>query len=269
MDSSSHKISLGEAVSQFLGGLTPEEAKINQQVLCQFVRWFGRERCLADIRAPEIANYSGRIPTTDADNAKKQNIIRGFLTVARKKGWTENNLSVHLKARKGKTQKVAGNRQGLPETVSLTQRGYDEMNRELSALKERRPEIIEDIRWAAADKDFRENAPLDAAREQLGYIEGRIRGLEETLKLASVIDDRVAVTHRADIGDCVLLIGLDSGEEVGYTIVSPKEVDPARGRISNTSPLGRAIVGRGEGEIIEITVPAGILRYRIEKVGRW
>jgi transcription elongation factor GreA len=79
----------------------------------------------------------------------------------------------------------------------------------------------------------------------------------------------VAVTHRAGIGDCVLLTGLDSGEEVGYTIVSPKEVDPARGRISNTSPLGRAIVGRSGGEVIEITVPAGTLRYRIERVGRW
>ncbi|MCJ7763625.1 MAG: transcription elongation factor GreA [Dehalococcoidales bacterium] len=269
MDSSSHKISLGEAVSQFLGGLPPEEAKISQQVLYQFVRWFGRERCLADIRAPEIANYSGRISATDADHAKKQNIIRGFLALARKKGWTENNLSVHLKAKNGKPHQVAGNRQGLPETVSLTQRGYDEMNRELSALKERRPETVEDIRRAAADKDFRENAPLDAAREQLGYIDGRIRGLEETLKLASIIDDRAATTHQAGIGDCVLLIDFDSGEEVGYTIVSPKEVDPARGRISNTSPLGRAIVGRDVGEVIEITVPAGTLRYRIERVGRW
>jgi len=267
MDSSSHRISLGEAVSQFIAGLPLQETKVGQRVLYQFVRWFGRERCLADIRAPEIANYSGRIPATDADHAKKLNVIRDFLTVARKKGWTENNLSVHLKTSKGKQQPAAGKRQSLPENVSLTRQGYDEMNRELSALKENRLETVEDIRRAAADKDFRENAPLDAAREQLGHIEGRIRELEETIKLASVIDDKVEMVHRAGIGDRVLLVGLDSGEEVHYTIVSPKEVAPALGRISSSSPLGRAIVGRGMGEVIEITVPAGTLRYRIEKIG--
>ncbi len=262
-------MNLGEAVSRFLSGLPPEKAKVSQRVLYQFVRWFGRERCLADIRAPEVANYSGRIPATDAGHAKKLDIIRDFLTGAKKKGWTDNNLSVHLKAKKGKSRQVAENRQGSLKTISITRQGHDEMNLELSALKERRIETVEDIRRAAADKDFRENAPLDAAREQLSHLERRIRELEETLKLASVIDDRAAVTHRADIGDCVLLIGLDSGEEMNYTIVSTKEVDPARGRISNTSPLGRAIVGRGRGEVIEITVPAGTLRYRIEKVGRW
>jgi len=268
MDKSIYKISLDEAVSQFLAGLPSEEAGVSQRVLYKFVRWFGRERCLADIRAQEIANYSGRMTATDADNAKKLSMIRDFLAVAKKKGWTKNNLAVHLKAKKGKPKQAAANRRGSSETISLTRQGYDEMNRELSVLKERRPEIVEDIRRAAADKDFRENAPLDAAREQLGHIEGRIRELEETLKLASVINDRAEVVHRVDIGDCVVLAGLDSGEEVKYTIVSPREVDPAKGRISNSSPLGSAIIGRGRGEIIEIKVPAGTLRYRIEKVGR-
>jgi len=260
-------MSLSEAVSRFLAGLPPEKAGVSQVVLYQFVRWFGRERCLTDIRAPEIANYSGRMPTTDADHARKLNIIRDFLTGARKKGWTENNLSVHLKAKKGKLQTVNENRRDLPENITLTRQGYDEINRELSMLKEKRPGIVEDIRRAAADKDFRENAPLDAAREQLGHIEGRIRELEETLKLASVIDDKAAVAHQADIGDSVVLVAIDSGEEVNYTIVGPREVDPARGRISSSSPLGRAIIGRSCGEVIEINVPAGTLRYRIERVG--
>jgi transcription elongation factor GreA len=259
---------LEEAVSQFLGGLPLDKAEISQRALYQFVRWFGRERCLADIRAPEIANYSDRITTTDTDHAKKLNIIREFLAVARKKGWTENNLSVHLKAKKGKPPPVKENRRDLPETISLTRQGYDEINRELLELKKKRPVIVEDIQRAAADKDFRENAPLDAAREQLGHIEGRIRELEETLKLASVIGDKAETTHRVDIGDSVVLVGIDSSEEVSYTIVSPREVDPARGRISSSSPLGRAIIGRSCGEIIEITVPVGTLRYRIEKVGR-
>jgi len=262
------RISLGEAASRFLGGLPSEEVAVSQQVLYQFVRWFGRERCLADLAAPEIDNYCGSIPATDADCNKKLDIIRSFLASARKKGWTKNNLAVHIKAKKGKSRTVAGTGQGLPETIALTRDGFDEMNRELATLRGKRLETIDDIRRAAADKDFRENAPLDAAREQLSHLEGRIRELEETLKVATIIDDRAEVARGAGVGDSVVLVGLDTGEEVHYTIVSPKEVDPDRGRISSSSPLGRAIVGRGRGEVIEITVPVGKLRYRIERVGR-
>jgi transcription elongation factor GreA len=262
------RISLGEAASRFLGGLPSEEVVVNQQVLYQFVRWFGRERCLADLAAPEIANYSGSMPATDADCNKKLDIIRSFLASARKKGWTKNNLAVHIKAKKGKSRSVAGTGQGLPETIALTRDGFDEMSRELATLKGKRLETIDDIHRAAADKDFHENAPLDAVREQLSHLEGRIRELGETLKVATIIDGRVEVVHRVGVGDGVVLVGLDTGEEVHYTIVSPKEVDPDRGRISGSSPLGRAIVGRGRGEVIEITVPVGKLRYRIERVGR-
>lgn len=268
MDKSSNRISMSEAVSKYLGGLPPEETGTSQQVLYQFVRWFGRERCLSDIRPPEIANYSGKIPATDADSARKLGIIRDFLAAAKKNGWTGSNMSVHLKFKKAKAQQAESGRKNAPEAISLTRQGYDEMKQELAELKEKRPQIVEDIRRAAADKDFRENAPLDAAREQLGHIEGRIRELEETFKLASVIDNKAESAQCVGVGDCVVLVSLDSGEEANYTIVSPREVDPARGRISNSSPLGRAIVGKSCGEVIEITVPAGKLSYRIEKIGR-
>lgn len=267
MDSSNDTMKLGEAASRFLAGLQPEEARSGQQVLYQLVRWFGRERYLDDIKPPEIAKYSDSIPATDTDNARKLSLVKDFLALARKKGWTRNNLSVHLKARKGKPKLEADNRRSKIEVISLTRQGYDEIKQELVELKKKKPGIVEDIRRAAADKDFRENAPLDAAREQLGHIEGRIRELEETLKRASVIDGRAEKAHRIGIGDCVLLVGLDSGEEDKYTIVSPREVDPAQGRISSSSPLGKAIVGKSCGEVIEITVPAGTLRYRIEKFG--
>lgn len=262
------RISLGEAASRFLGGLPPGEAAVNQTVLHQFVRWFGRERCLDDLAAPEIDNYCGSISATDADSNKKLDVIRGFLVEAKKNGWAKSNLAVHVRVKKGKAGPVAGTVQCPQEKFALTRDGFDEMNRELDNLEKKKLETIDDIRWAAADKDFRENAPLHAAREQLGHIEGRIKELEETLKVATVIDDQPEVTPGAGIGDSVILTSLDTTEEVRYMIVSPKEVDPARGRISSSSPLGRAIVGRGRGEVIEIRVPAGTLRYRIEKIGR-
>jgi transcription elongation factor GreA len=264
----SQKISLGEAASRFLGSIPPEKVTVSQQMLYQFVRWFGRERCLDDLSVTEIANYCGTIPTTDADCSQKLDIIRGFLADARKKTWTRNNLAAHIKTKKGKSRTATVTGRGSPEAVILTRDGFEEIIRELGALKEKRLETIEDIRRAAADKDFRENAPLDAAREQLSHIEGRIKEMKETIKVASVLDDQPEPTRGVSIGDSVVLTCLDTGEEVRYTIVSPREVDPARGRISGLSPLGRAIVGRGSGNVIEIVVPAGKQCYRIEKFGR-
>jgi transcription elongation factor GreA len=141
------------------------------------------------------------------------------------------------------------------------------MEKEMAVLKSKRPQIIDEIRRAAADKDFRENAPLAAAREDLSYLEGRIKKLEEMLKSVVLIDDQPKLIPKAGIGSSILLLDLVSGEELHYTIVSPGEVDPAKGKISNASPIGKAINGRTQGDTIEIKVAVGRLCYKIKQVG--
>ena len=148
----------------------------------------------------------------------------------------------------------------------MTQQGYDELKNELAALLSKRPEAIDEMRRAAADKDFRENAPLDAAKERRGHLEGRIMELEETLSSAVTIDGKREGTLKVGLGDSIVLEDLVSGEELRYTLVSPREVDPAKGKISGASPIGRATIGKGEGEAVEVTVPAGRLRYRIKQI---
>jgi len=127
---------------------------------------------------------------------------------------------------------------------------------------------VADIKRAAADKDFRENAPLDAAREQLSYLEGRLKELEAVLKAAVITEAGVEASARVGIGSSVVLRDLDSGQELTYTLVGPRDVDAARGRISSASPIGRAILDKSSGQVIEIAVPAGKMRYRIERTGR-
>jgi transcription elongation factor GreA len=260
-------MSLGDAAGSFLASLPAGEREISRQVVYGFVRWFGWKRPLVRLTAPEIANYAGRLSSSDTDHVKKLNLVRDFLAHARKAGWTKSNLTLHLKAKKGKGKATSRSRQVLPETIALTQHGYDEMKKELEALKSRRPQIIDEIHRAAADKDFKENAPLAAAREDLGYLEGRIKQLEEMQKSAVLIGDQPKLTHKASIGDGITLLDLVSGEELHYTIVSPREVNPAKGKISNASPIGKAIIGRAQGDSIEIKVPAGRLRYKIKQVG--
>ena len=266
MSSDGENLNLGEAASRFLAGLSPEESRSNQQEIYKFVRWFGGGRPLAEINAAEVANYAERLSLSDADYMKKLELVRAFLAYTRKKGWSQTNLATHLKARKTKTKLQTSSRHRQSETVLLTREGYAELEAELSTLYSKRVESIDEIRKAAADKDFRENVPLAAAREQRSQLEGRIMKLEETLKSAAIIGEKQNATFKASIGDSVVLSNLGSGEELRYTIVSPSEVDPAKGKISSASPIGKAILGKGEGEVVEVSAPAGALRYRIKRI---
>jgi len=261
-----NSLRLGDAVAYFLAGLSSDKKEVSQPEINKFVQWYGRERPLASLAAPEIANYAERLSLSDAGYSKKLEIIRTFLTYARKEGWSKANLAIHLKTKKTKASAPASTSQGVRETISLTRQGHAEIEAELAELKIRRLEVIEEVRRAAADKDFRENAPLHAAREQKGHIDGRIRDLEETLKSAVIIGEEKGNSLKAGIGDSVVLYDEASAKEMSYMIVHPKEVDPSKGKISSESPIGKAIVGKSEGTLVEIAVPAGKLRYRIKQV---
>ena len=265
-DGDSRVPGLGEAAGRFLTKLSPGERETSQQEVYRFVRWYGWERTFAGLTAPEVANYAERLSLSDTDYVKKLELIRAFLVYAKKEGWSKANLAIHLRTRKAKGGTQASGRRGLPDTVSLTRQGYAELEAELAELKDKRHQVIDEMRRAAADKDFRENAPLDAAREQRGHLEGRIKELEATLKAAAVIEKEEKDTLKAGIGTSIVLCDMASGDEMHYTIVHPKEVDPTRGKISTASPIGRAVIGRGEGEVVEVTVPAGKLRYQIKRV---
>jgi transcription elongation factor GreA len=266
VESAQRSPTLGEAAGLFLATLPPQEKEVSQPEVYKFVRWYGWDLPLQELRAPEVANYAERLALSDTDYAKKLEPVRAFLAYAKRMGWSRTNLAVHLKAKKAKAGAQTPARQGLPEAISLTQRGYAELEAELAALKRRRPELVEEISRAAADKDFSENAPLAAAKEQLGHLEGRIRELEEILKTAKIIDEAPRSDLKSDIGDRIIVCDLSSGEELRYMIVDPKEVDPTQGKISCASPLGRALIGRSEGDIVEVSVPAGKLRYQVKRV---
>jgi len=245
---------LNEATTRFLVSLSPEERQASQNEVYKFVRWYGGERSFAELKAPDIAHYAERLS------------LSGFLVYAKKKGWSKSNLATHLKAKKTKTPPKSSLPHNLPEAIPLTQQRYTELEAELAGLRDKSSQLIDEIRRAAADKDFRENAPLAAAREQRGHVEGQIRELEETLKSAIIIDKAEKTNLKASVGDSIILRDLASGEELHYLLVSPREVDPAKGKISIASPIGKAVTGRRQGEAIEVAAPAGNLRYQIEQI---
>jgi len=144
------------------------------------------------------------------------------------------------------------------DRTPVTKEGYESLKKELENLKRvERPENIKAIEEARAHGDLSENAEFDAAKERQGFIEGRISELGFKLATADVILTEKLPKDRAVFGSKVLLENIDSGEEVEYRLVGPDESDIEKGRISVSSPLGKAILGKKPGDELTLIVPGG------------
>ena len=147
----------------------------------------------------------------------------------------------------------------------MTARGAEALRNELKKLKTQdRPNIIKAIAEARGHGDLSENAEYHAAREQQGFIEGRIGEIEGKLANAEVIDPaQLPNTGKVVFGAVVDLEDQDNGERVSYQVVGEDEADIRAGRISVTSPIARALVGKSEGDVVEVTAPGGTRSYEI------
>jgi transcription elongation factor GreA len=260
---------LSEAAGSYITQVNAEDGNSGYLEVHRFVSWFGADYLVDGLRAPEIVSYVERYSVTDAEYAQKLKALQAFLLFLHRQGWCPTNLATQVKLKRKKTiAKTNTALNKIPEAICMTPEGYQSMINELAQLKEKRIVLIDEIKKAAADKDFKENAPLHAAREQKGHVEGRIKELEEALKLVQVMQEKPRITLRVGMGVSVFCQDLNTEREVCYTIVSPREVDPANGKISNLSPIGKALVGREQGETIDIKVPSGIMRFVIKQIGR-
>jgi transcription elongation factor GreA len=149
--------------------------------------------------------------------------------------------------------------------VPLTLRGAEMLKTELQKLKsEERPRVVAAIAEARAHGDLKENAEYHAAREQQGFIEGRIKEIEAKLSNAQVIDvTKLNAGGKVVFGATVDLADEDSGDEVTYQIVGEDEADIKHGRISVSSPIARALIGKEEGDIAVVQAPGGTREYEV------
>jgi transcription elongation factor GreA len=147
----------------------------------------------------------------------------------------------------------------------ITLRGAESLRNELRTLKsEARPNVIKAIAEARAHGDLSENAEYHAAREQQGFIEGRIQELEGKLGSAEIIDiTQLSQTGKVVFGATVELADEDSGAKVNYQIVGEDEADIKLGRISFASPIARALVGKSQGDAVEVATPGGKRNYEV------
>jgi len=254
-----------DAIGIYAGSLKTKDVQADlQKQLIRFGQWCGPERTLGELVPSDIGEYGDHSNGSGAgvQTAERLQEVKKFLAFAKKQGMIETNLAQHLRIRKPRARALAKGR-GKPNAVEMTAEGNTELVAELESKRSERGPITEEIHRAAATKDIRENAPLEAAREQLGQVESRIRELEAILNTAVIVDPSQRKGQSVNLGSMVTLKEVASGKDTKYTVVGASEAKPLEGRISDASPVGEALMGRRAGQQVTVDTPRGKLKYKI------
>lgn len=151
--------------------------------------------------------------------------------------------------------------------VKLTEDGLKQLEEELEYLKtKKRKEVSEKIKVALGFGDLSENSEYDEAKNEQAQVEARIVSVENMLKNAIVIDESERDTSKVELGATVTIHDIEFDEDITYKIVGSTEADPDEGRLSDESPLGKSLMGKAEGEMIDVDTPAGVIQYKILKI---
>ncbi len=151
--------------------------------------------------------------------------------------------------------------------VYITPEGLEELKAELNHLiNVRRPDLAKRLHFAIKQGDLSENADYIAAKEEQGFLEGRILELEQSINNAVLIESSGNTDGIINLGSHITVMEEDYDEEETYHLVGATEADPTKGRISNESPLGQALLGKRVGDVVAIRAPAGEIRFRIVRI---
>jgi len=200
--------------------------------------------------------------------SKKLTVARDYLNYIHTEGFTESNLGNHIRNKKGRRSGSVSLKSKVHkgDFVEISKEYHDSLEKELNVKYKEREDVVVDINKAAADKDFRENAPLEAAREKQGLIESQIKTIEETLRKSVIFNTKRSNKKNkiAQIGSKVTLE--KENKRTKINLVASPEADVNLSKISLESPLGKALLGKGENDHVTISAPAGEIKYKIVKV---
>ena len=155
----------------------------------------------------------------------------------------------------------------MRDSIPVTAEGYVRMQEELKNLvRVERPKVVQDIAEARAHGDLSENAEYDAAKDKQGFVEGRIKELNDKIARAQVINPADIESEKIVFGAKVTIVDVDTDAEVSYQIVGEEEAEIKDGKISITSPVGRALIGHLVDDEVSITVPSGVRVYEITNI---
>lgn len=248
-----------------MGSLPASQRELAAAEINRFIRKVGPDRLIGSLTKLEVERHQQTLIDSGEDTSTRLEPLKSFLLDLKARKLTEVNLGAGVRVRRRGGRTGGGKHEQAP-VVELTQEGHDELQHELTRLEtEEMPRLLEDLTRAREDGDLRENAPYHEAKRQMGVIQGKIDSLRNQLK-ASQIVARQAGTERIGLGSKVVLRDLQYEEEVEYTVVGPGEVDTRKGRISIQSPVGSAVKDAQVGDVVEVSIPSGTARYRVERI---
>ncbi len=258
---------LGDAFREYMNSLKPDQQHAQETYVRRCVEHFGEQTQIASLTGSRIELFAeAQIRASDPNAPDRVNALKQYFQFIRKRGYATENFGIHIRVRRPTGGRTAGSHQVRVEEspVEMTRDGLDARSQKLEELQARRPDVLRSIATAREDKDFRENAPLQAAREELAMIDGQIKQIEAELR-RSVVVERTSNDLSA-MGSQVTVTRLDNGKSETFTLSGGREANAKERKISVESPVGKELLGRRAGDEVEVVVPNGTIHYRIDKI---
>jgi transcription elongation factor GreA len=254
--STDHPIKLLAIVGEYTESLKNKDrsaAAIRE--INKFVKYFQEETDVKNITPAQMGTYAEIASKNSLTEESMEGLqaVRKLLLYAHKTGKTSVNLATHFRVRKSRNSNRNEGSFSNPGQ-QMTQEGYDKLSVEKEDLESNRPIISNTIHNAAEDGDVRENAPLEAAREQQGREEARIKEIESMQRSAVIVDKSGKASKVVGIGT-IVQVSDENKKKYKYTLVSPSEADPSDGKISDKSPLGKALLGKRKNQKATFVAP--------------
>ena len=262
----SASITLGEALEEYLGTLAPEDHNAASPFVRRYVDHAGRDMAVAALTGARVESYAeSQIQVSDPAAPQRVAALKAWFQYLKKRSYVEKNYGVHIRLRRSAGRAIAA--QTVNEApIEMTAEGIANLRGELDKLEGEVPDLVKAISLAREDKDFRENAPLEAAREALAFNETRRREINATLRRAVAVDEGDDADDRSTIGSTVQVVRLDTDRDIEYKLVSAREANAADRRISVESPVGKELLGRRPGDEVSVSVPSGVVQFRVTGV---
>ncbi|MBA4181148.1 MAG: hypothetical protein C0506_11215 [Anaerolinea sp.] len=259
-------VSLGQAFTEYLDSLKPNDRHKHEGYVRKYVEHVGAEVPLSFLSGARVESYAEQqIRSSDPKAQERVESLKNWFQFLKKRGYVQVNYGIHIRVRRA-VGRSSGTGQARVEDapVEMTAEGLAGLKQELEAISAQRADLVQAVSLAREDKDFRENAPLEAAREALAFADQRQKQIETALKRAVVVQREGGDV--STVGSTVKVTRLDKAEEREFKLVGQREANAREQKISVESPVGKELLGRRVGDEVEVSVPSGTIHYRIEAI---
>ena len=263
---SAQSVSLGQAFSDYIEALKPVDREKHENYVRKYIEHVGAEVPLSFLSGARVESYAEyQIRSSDPKAQERVESLKNWFQFLKKRGYVQVNYGIHIRVRRAVGRSSGAAQIRVEQTpIEMTADGLAHLQQEMAEISSQRASLVEAIAIAREDKDFRENAPLDAAREALAFADQRQKQVETALK-------RAVVVHReagdiSTIGSTVTVTQQGKTDSREFKLVGQREANAREQKISVDSPVGKELLGRRVGDEVEVTVPSGTIHYRIEGI---